>query len=1057
METDKSLLRDRLVQRLRVDLIGPRVEDETLTSRPSDVYLTGVLWPPRTRMRGEEDEKLAVDGAGAADEQADDEGSAVSTSSLQKPSVAGLSFCVKASEVATITIDVEFARYFAEAGDKKYSKAWRRRQVRIHIDQIALDVGGSTIELGGHDDAARGVSLYVRCIATATHQLVTVSLINGVAFSQEDGRDGIEEATLFQTYLKVSARNETRLIPKPPSRLDASTTSADDHDQNSNLLLFRKIHEYAVGHVCAAMWGPVTSHLNGDASTEFVETSWVPSAIVPGMNENGHDAFKALGVEEVGVDCLSAEYLARASEKELAFALDRLCSCYQNWLEGQLAEFENLSASHHDTAARNLDTCKAVLERMSAAAKLVCSDERLRRAFQLANLAMHVQHSWDAEKSKRGNLRWRPFQLAFLLMSSPSAAVRDHPDRGVMDLLWFPTGGGKTEAYLALIAVVAFYRRLSDDVADHSGVAALMRYTLRLLTTQQFARSAAMIIACEAIRTERVEVPAGLKLRGNNAFSIGLWVGGDASPNTRAIAIESLKGASNVSSPKQLANCPKCHSALFWDPASAAAVQPTCRTEGCLLAGPLPVWTVDEDVYEQSPTLLVGTIDKFAQIVRRSEVNDMFGVKHGSPPDLVLQDELHLISGPLGTIAGLYETAFDMMWSARGTLPKVIGSTATIRRAEEQVRDLFDRTACQFPPPALDQSDSGFAVVAPEKPGRRYVAVSTAGRSAKFTLQAVSASLLQSASAAFDTDEERDPYHTLVGYFNSLRELGGALVLMQDDVSDGIDLIRKARSEEARPVRMVEELTSRRTQDEILAMLEGLAIKAGKAGVIDVVLATNMVSVGVDIPRLGLMLVNGQPKTVSEYIQSTSRVGRGSVSGLVVTILNNAKARDRSHFETFSGWHASLYRDVEATSVTPFASRARDRALHAALVAAVRHLGQGMLDSPQGIDEIDDEVRDLIDRIVERANRIDPEETRVRRELERKVEIWKARAPTTYWNDFKPGSSLLQSAEKAARDRALGRTQKAAWPTLNSMRNVEAGTPFRMAEVLRSKDENNEE
>lgn len=1056
METDKSPLRDRLVQRLRVDLIGPREDEEVLISRPSDVYLTGVLWPPRTHMGGEEDEKLGVDGAG--DDSSDDEGSAVSTSSVQKPSVAGLSFCVKAIDVATIAIDVEFARYFAEAGEKKHLKMWRRQQVRIHIDEVKLNGRVSTIELGNYAASARGVSLYIRCIATATHQLVTVSIVNAISLKQDDGRNAAEEATLFQTYLKVTPKNQTHLISKPPRRLQASIAGTDDHDQSSNLLLFRKIHEYAVGHVCAAMWGPVTSPDCGDASTEFVETSWVPSATVPGMNENGHDAFNVLGADDTGVDCLSAEYLATASETELAFALDRLCACYQTWLKGQQAEFESLTGSHRETATCNLDICQDVLDRMLAAAKLVCSDERLRRAFQLANLAMHVQHGWDAEKAKRGSLRWRPFQLAFLLMSSPSAAVREHPDRGVMDLLWFPTGGGKTEAYLALIALVAFYRRLSDDVADHSGVAALMRYTLRLLTTQQFARSAAMILACEAIRTERVKAPAGLKLKGRTAFSIGLWVGGDASPNKRAIAAESLRGSSNVSSPKQLANCPKCHNALFWDPAIAAsAVQPICKTKECLLAGPLPVWTVDQDVYEQCPTLLVGTIDKFAQIVRRAEVNDMFGVTHGAPPDLVLQDELHLISGPLGTIAGLYETAFDMMWSARGTLPKVIGSTATIRRAEEQVRDLFDRTACQFPPPALNQSDSGFAVVAPEKTGRRYVGVTTAGRSAKFTLQAVSASLLQSASAAFDSDEERDPYHTLVGYFNSLRELGGALILMQDDVNDGIGLIRKARSEDARPVRMVEELTSRRTQDEILGMLEGLAIKAGQAGAIDVVLATNMVSVGVDIPRLGLMVVNGQPKTVAEYIQSTSRVGRGSVSGLVVTILNNAKARDRSHFESFSGWHASLYRDVEATSVTPFASRARDRALHAALVAAVRHLGSGMLNSPEGIDNIDDEVSELIDKIVARANRIDPEETRVRWELERKVETWRARAPKTYWNDFQANSSLLQSAEKAARDRALGRAQKSAWPTLNSMRNVEAGTPFRMAERLKLRDEGNEE
>ena len=384
-------------------------------------------------------------------------------------------------------------------------------------------------------------------------------------------------------------------------------------------------------------------------------------------------------------------------------------------------------------------------------------------------------------------------------------------------------------------------------------------------------------------------------------------------------------------------------------------------------------------------------------------------------------------------------------------MPKVIGSTATIRRAGEQVRDLFDRAACQFPPPAIDHDDSGFAIMDTDSPGRRYVGLSTAGRSAKFTLQAVAASLLQSATAAFDNDSHRDPYWTLVGYFNSLRELGGALVLMQDDVNDSVEQFAGARQEMPRSVRNLEELTSRRTQQEILEMLGKLAITAGKPGALDTVLATNMVSVGVDIPRLGLMVVNGQPKAIAEYIQSTSRVGRGSVSGLIVTVLNNAKARDRSHFETFAGWHQTLYRDVEATSVTPFASRARDRALHAALVAAVRHLVPGMVGRPGLNEDAIKQAHSIIDEIVERARRIDPTETDVRYEIERLLEQWIARAPKQYWNDYKEGESLLQSAERAARRKALGWQVGSAWPTLNSMRNVEAGTLFRMAPVLRQR------
>src|SRR6185369_8849737 len=166
------------------------------------------------------------------------------------------------------------------------------------------------------------------------------------------------------------------------------------------------------------------------------------------------------------------------------------------------------------------------------------------------------------------------------------------------------------------------------------------------------------------------------------------------------------------------------------------------------------------------------------------------------PPDLVIQDELHLISGPLGTIAGLYETAFDWLICREGKRPKVIGSTATIRRAAQQVLALFDRTSCQFPPPGIDHDDSGFAVREddPDKPGRLYVGVTTAGRSAKFALQAVAGALMQSASeAAFPDPGQRDGYSTLLCYFNSLRELGGAIVQMLDDVPDSMDLYARRR------------------------------------------------------------------------------------------------------------------------------------------------------------------------------------------------------------------------------------------------------------------------
>lgn len=1062
---DRSGDRDIVAVRLAADLVGPREENEELDARPSDVYLTGILWPQRTSMGGEDDDRLGTSGAGNS-EESDGESDAVRTGSVQKPSVAGVSFCAKSGGIPKVHVLCRFGTYRIESRD--HGDVWVRKDHSVEINDLELPLGPKCeIQLSQHIDGHPEVSLSIRCLEAGDTVLVTLTLVNLMA--PEQSRNEIEAASLFQTWLQIKPCDGTLLVPKPRGR-PTSEISSDNHetdaltDEESGALLYRNVAEFAVGHVCSAEWEEAEASTRSQPNATWIATTWLPSVIVEGVDPNGHPYFAELGNKPGAFDPLLAEALASADAATLCCGLVAFCDAYARWIQTQkqrLKDTSDVAPALKHVAQAQLIQCDKALGRMRASIDELASNPRLMQAFQLANFTMHLQHSWDKSKSLHGALRWRPFQLGFLLLSAPSSVMRDHTDRGVMDLLWFPTGGGKTEAYLALIACVAVYRRLSSSAEDHSGVCALMRYTLRLLTTQQFARASAMVIALEAIRSGRVTAPGGLELHGEEPFSVGLWVGGDATPNKRTDAYASIVQRSHdVASPKQLARCPACESKLTWLIASPrSSVEVSCDNPACPVHGRLPIHTVDEDIYDSRPTLIIGTADKFAQVVREKRTNSLFSVSEGSPPDLVIQDELHLISGPLGTIAGVYESAFDLMFAARGHRAKIIGSTATIRRAPEQVLALFDREAFQFPPPALDHDDSGFAVrdCRPSAKGRRYLGVTTAGRSAKFTLQAVAGSLLQTAFGAFSDEVRRDAYWTLVGYFNSLRELGGALVLMQDDVTDSIALYANARAEEKRPLSNVEELTSRRTQEEIREMLDLLDIKVGAPGTVDAVLATNMVSVGVDISRLGLMLVNGQPKTIAEYIQSTSRVGRGEVSGLVVSVLNNAKARDRSHFETFCSWHRTLYRDVEATSVTPFASRARDRALHAALVAAVRHLVPNMLDSPRIEDDAEEAAMELIDLIVERAGRIDPEETAVRDELERRLDAWRARSPSVYWSDYKGGKSLLQSAERAAARRAAGRDVGAAWPTLNSMRSVEAGTPFRMAPVLRAKDDTHEE
>ncbi|MCQ9617977.1 helicase-related protein [Paenalcaligenes niemegkensis] len=1029
--------REQMVERLCKDLIGPALGDEVLNARPSDIYLTGILWPKNTKIAPEEDERLAVaPGEGEEGDDADDQSQPASVP-MRRPSTAGLSFAARSAGDGSpeVRVSITLGRYLPT--EVNGATCWRRIEVVPAPRLLALVVGGQDYDLRIPD--LPGLRLNLRCSPYQHGTLATVTLVNGCQ-PEGPGRDEIERVTLFQVSLSVEAADSTVLIARPSRR-----AVVDDEDRSA-ALLYKDAREYAAGHTCSADW---SVNNNGDtARVENVRTTWMPQALVPAISADGHALFRNLR-SEAG-DVFSAAWLSMATRGDLTAALTRFCNAYEQWINDLARSADGLSGSEALTADQHLDDTRIVLQRMRGGVSRLGNDEHAASAFRLANLAMETQRTWG----RNGSLWWRPFQLGFLLLTLESAIDGRHEDREVMDLLWFPTGGGKTEAYLALIAMVAFHRRLSyASPDDGAGVACIMRYTLRLLTTQQFIRAAAMICACEAIR--RKSIPSldadGL---GATPFSIGLWVGEGATPNTRKGAFES-KSDSSRATPQQLVQCPCCHSSLHYQqqhPADAVSI--FCTDQSCLLAGPasLPVWTVDEDVYAARPTMLIGTVDKFAQIVRKPQTADLFGVGVSAQPQLILQDELHLIAGPLGTLCGLYETALDLILSANGTRPKIIGSTATIRRAADQVQALFDRRTCQFPPPGLDASDSGFAVVNPDAPGRRYLGVTTAGRSAKFTLQAVAASLLQAAAAGL-AEADRDPYWTLVAYFNSLRELGGALVLMQDDVNDTLRLLAQARREAPREPAAVEELTSRRSQKDVRHMLDLLATPAGADGALDVVLATNMLSVGVDIPRLGLMLVNGQPKTMAEYIQVTSRVGRGEVPGLVIPILNNAKPRDRSHYETFKTWHATLYRDVEATSVTPFASRARDRALHAVLVAVIRHLVPGMLSAPVLNDEAIAAAEALIERISERAARVDKFETDVRAELQARLNRWIRRAPQHYWS-FASSESLLQGAEQAAARRAAGRSIGQAWPTPNSMRGVEPATPYRLAEGLRRTADN---
>ena len=1018
-------LRDEVVAQLHEDLIGPRAEDELLVDRPSDVYLTGILFPQQTEMSAEEMESLTAEGE---DQEASADDNPLDKS--VRPATAGVSFAVT-DDSKTASVSLSCGQYLPVEVEGQKRPAWKRRQIRKTLT-IQLSEGSRTLDSG--DTGVPGLNLFLQGSRTGSLLLVTAVLINANKTARGEPRQSVESKTFFQVHFRVEAAAKTRLVSRP------SRKSAADEDGRVAALLYRDAIEFATGHTCSADW----DRSAGKDHPQFVEITWIPRAVVPSVSSDGHEVMTQLSKEST---VFSAEWLAKAQKGDLIAALKKFVTTYSAWIDIQKSSCKELDPTFLTQATANLRGCEKVAERMMLAIDWIEVNPKALTAFQLANKAMAMQRKWN--KTSKGPLTWRPFQLGFLLLSLRSASDPQHPDRGTMDLLWFPTGGGKTEAYLGLLAFVFFFRRLRcDNPDDGRGVAALMRYTLRLLTTQQFQRATALVLACDHIRSQRKDL-------GAVPFSIGLWVGGESVPNDFKTASEALSlGEQATCTPVQLRDCPCCNSRLKWTAnQQTQSIEVSCSDNGCLLKGRmLPIWTVDEDVYREAPTLVIGTIDKFAQIVRKPETAVLIGADRlVPPPDLIIQDELHLISGPLGTLAGLYEIAIDFLCSRKDSRPKIIGSTATIRRASDQIKALFARSTCQFPPPGIHADDSCFATKDPEAPGRLYVGVTTAGRSAKFTLQAVCASLLQKVSCCGDA-ESRDPYWTLVEYFNSLRELGGAVVLMQDDVPMSMKQYAAAKGEQIRKLSEVKELTSRVSQLEVRDMLMQLERKNSMPGSVDVLLASNMISVGVDISRLGLMVVNGQPKGISEYIQATSRVGRGTVPGLVVVLYNNGKARDRSHYETFVTWHSMLYREVDSTSVTPFASRARDKALHAVLVALARHSISSMRASPV-IPAKDSKVLDgLAEEIVKRCHAVDPSEAaQTAEQLAELLAAWRSRVGLKrYWDDFKMKESLLVSAERAAKLRACGLTTGNTWPTPNSMRNVEPSSPFRLAEKLAS-------
>jgi hypothetical protein len=1079
---EKAYIRELLQLAVMDDLLGPAdgPHEQIVDMSVRDRYLVGKLAPrqdtgatdgwegSRIDPNDEESVDASVPGqhepgaefAGAtgrveAESDAGDEIDASSNQSLI-PSSMGLTFCV-ACDAPAIEVEVRFGCYERLSGEDGGRTKTINRKIRdadgnvIRLEQeevrarvwqripcggkLTLPLTTGVIPHQALDPERPEIRIQgnIRTPNANGDRLVTLFLVN----AQEEPPENRDTAWLFQPEVIVraapGAENEAIFRRRPV--LDANGM---DPEREALEMIYRNRVEFGVGHGVAVH---ATSSEDVALATE-IRTVVMPQYEIPVTETPGEDPKdRPAMIQMAEKRWLDMQTLASLERQELVHALRILADDYAEWIREQRTRIGQDVAGHDVQARLAMDRCDSILKRLREGITTLETNDEALAAFRFANHAMAIQRvrsiyslamrrkeertltSIDVPK----NRSWRPFQLAFLLLAIPSLADPKHPDRtqpieACADLLWFPTGGGKTEAYLGVAAFTMAIRRMQPNLGGYDGsrgLAVIMRYTLRLLTLQQFQRATALICAMDVLRREALD--KGDDSLGQEPFTIGLWVGNKVTPGTTEDSHRSIEARRNpgqntagLASPAQLTSCPWCGSEIA--PGRDIEVdKDALRTviycgdkkgqcefskgKSSKRTHPgIPVLVVDEEIYHRPPTMMISTVDKFAMMAWRGGVRTLFGradkecPRHGvvlpdsdcrgthqakrnmpavkvksispiRPPDLIIQDEFHLISGPLGTMVGLYETAVDELssWKCDESIirPKIIASTATVRKAREQVNNVFMRQVAVFPPHGLDVEDNFFSVQRPidDRPGRRYLGVCSPGSSRPAMLIRVYTAFLTAGQMLFERfGSAADPYMTMVGYFNSLRELGGMKRLAEDDVQTRSYRVRMSLVERPglsqRSVNNIRELTSRVSNQDIPKYLDQLEVKFnseydsdkgkyvcrwadGDVRAIDVVLATNMLSVGVDVNRLGLMAVNGQPKGTAEYIQATSRVGRAS-PGLVCTVLTWARPRDLSHYETFEHYHATFYKHVEAQSVTPFSPRAMDRGLTGTMLSVMR-------------------------------------------------------------------------------------------------------------------------
>lgn len=1188
-------MRRVLIEELIKEILGPRNgSEEEIHWNPYKEYITGVVEPVKCKKKEDPDpdsDNVTLYGEDfvAEDDVAEDLVPVIAPTELDpktRPKSFGISFLINGSE-PELSICVTWGRYKKiQLGDSRI--IWKRFPYRkIVTFRLDRDYFKFTVYEG--EDGK--VFLLVRKVSQNYNlQNVVITLVNDLV-PENCFEEGITEACIFQPSIRVKLLGNTRL---------AEPEAGDD----LMLFLYRKRPVLARGYMCSAIWKDVeyqeyfdknvmwpdgihfencADFFDCDVRSEFVPLYPSPAPVFEWDEEIEREfgeppEFSAYRLSEMW------------DEEEIDKFLMPLAEAYRRWIQKNESTLnsESLTKSLKQLGFHLIQYQKELLRRIENGIKLLKSDKEARFAFCFANRVMWLQHKWKG----RGDLTWWPFQLAFILMVLESLANPESEDREKTDLLWIPTGGGKTEAYLALMAFVMALRRVrarKGKASDSTGggTAVITRYTLRLLTIQQFRRVLQMVTAAEFLRVMKTEKGRGWRpekcemdedfILGSTRFSAGLWVGGAVTPNhlrKEGYAIDALMGGNSESEPAQVIRCPACGAYLsvpssglpageklyllirsskteeeirssilsftetselirnFWihnggesftleieldkkmtenevddlwqnlekelsaELLSFRASRPGyfgCRSEAgrksniprdfeiycpnphCtlnkdvehvegvplnpsgkgeelpdglvtkepehLFSGsrvPIPAFTVDEQIYHRCPTIIVSTADKIARMAFEPRAASIFGIveKYNayygyyrdnllpaattktaknesnsvnvtpfSPPELIVQDELHLIEGPLGSLFGLYETVVEGLQSISEAKPKYIASTATIKDAELQVRQLFARDLFQFPAYGMDIEDSFFvrypswdAGWVENRPGRVYMGIYCPGMGPLTPQIRIWARLLKTCY-----DHRENPairyFWTIVEYFNAVRELGGGRALYREDTVERLKQISQGDMRPIDPENVVE-LSSRISSTEIPVILDELE-GAGRRPLSenpDAIFTTSMFGTGVDVPHLSLMIVNGQPKTTSQYVQATGRVGRAH-GALVVTFLRAGRPRDLSHYEMFTGYHHRIHLEVEPSSVSPFSKGCLARASGPALVSFLRNFPSPCVDwfDENGGKEIlrseaDNDIKEFFDIAISRLLRTIGDHSRITEiesYLRSQVDRWK--------------------------------------------------------------------